>query len=195
MFSRSIATAVLSVFLFAGCASTGLMADSSSSIGSKTTPNLVDAGVVLLPVTDRALFTSTGVSLFVNDESGKQHALIGNMFGLPIPSNEGKGMKYYGAFNLPEGNYTFVSWRLIKTEGGPSEVPKEAMGFQVRKGEVIYLGNFNAIRPLAIGQFRDTFEADRLKFKEIFSWLKDKEIKNQSMKSTWWPLPDGKIPN
>nr|WP_315471690.1 hypothetical protein [uncultured Rhodoferax sp.] len=195
MFFRSIATALLSVSIFAGCASTGLMADSSSSIGSKTVPNLVDAGVVLLPVTDRALFTSTGVSLYVTDESGKQHALIGNMFALPIPSNEGKGMKYYGAFNLPAGSYTFVSWRLIKTEGGPSEAPKEAIGFQVRKGEVIYVGNFNAIRPLAVGQFRDTFEADRLKYQEIFSWLKDKEIKNQPMKSTWWPLPGGKIPN
>ena len=119
------------------------------------TPNFQEGGVLLLPVTDRALFTATGVAFTVVDSNGVERNLRVNDWGEKIEGGKVRGEKFFRGFTLPEGNYKFTSWRLIRTEGGDAKKPTEPLTFKINKGEVLYVGNFNAIRFLGNGQFRD----------------------------------------
>jgi len=169
-----------------GCVTTGLKNDA--------VPDLKEKGVLLLPVTDRALFTATGVSFVIMDSSGVRTTLNVKDWGFEIPPNDGKGKRFFGAFSLPPGNYKFMSWYLNRTEGGSAKEPNEPFVFTVNKGEVVYLGNFNAIRPLGTGQFRDRYVDDLKQFQFLYTWLVGLNINNYSMKSSWWTLPGGSEP-
>jgi len=94
-----------------------------------------------------------------------------------IEGGKVRGEKFFRGFTLPEGNYKFTSWRLIRIEGGDAKEPTEPLTFKINKGEVLYVGNFNAIRFLGNGQFRDNFAEDSEKFRSHYSWLASREIK------------------
>ena len=158
------------------------------------TPNFQEGGVILLPITDRALFTATGVVFTVVDSNGVERNLRVNDQGEKIEGGKVRGEKFFRGFTLPEGNYKFTSWRLIRTEGGDAKEPTEPLTFKINKGEVLYVGNFNAIRFLGNGLFRDNFAEDSEKFRLHYSWLASREIKKELVKSSWWPLPYGKDP-
>ena len=189
MLKKIIFLLALSAAILSGCVSV-----SSNNLRKDTAPDLKESALVLLPVTDRALFTATGVSFAVVDSNGGRHALTVDQWGSAIPTSDGRGSRYFGAFTLPAGEYKFVSWRLIETAGGAAAEPKEDMTFKLGKGDVVYLGNFNAIRPLASGQFRDRYEEDVKQYSAIYPWMKNQTVKNQQIKSTWWLLPGGKEP-
>ena len=163
----------------------------NGGISKYETPNFKEAGVLLLPAEDRALFVATGVLFTLVDSNGVKTVLRVNDWEEPINPSEGHGKKYFGAFSLPEGNYKLTAWRLIYTEGKPAKEPSEPLTFSINKGEVIYIGNFNAIRPIGNGQFRDKYSEDSKKFRSLYSWLTDRNIKKELVKSSWWPLPDG----
>ena len=109
--------------------------------------------MLLLPVTDRALFTATGVVFTVVDSNGVERNLRVNDWGEKIEGGKVRGEKFFRGFTLPEGNYKFTSWRLIRTKGGDAKEPTEPLTFKINKGEVLYVGNFNAIRFLEMVNF------------------------------------------
>lgn len=180
---RNFATALFLLPVLAGCASfTGLGGDSK--------PNLQEKGVLLLPVTDRALFTATGVVLSMVGDNGKREHFLVNRFETLIPPTDGRGSRYYAAVELAPGNYKFTSWSLFKTEGASAKEPKEPLAFTISTGEVLYVGNFNVIRFKANGQFRDRYAEDVEAFKKRLPWLAGLEIKSRPVSSIWWGTPD-----
>ena len=168
-----------------------LLASCATHIDSDVAPDLVENGVVLLPVTDRALFTATGVRFVVVSSTGKRHGLTANRLASTIPKNDGVGTIYLGAFSLPAGEYEFVSWSFIKTQGGIASKPEEKISFKLNKGDVLYLGNFNATRVLGSGQFRDNFDRDMRNYIAYYRWMKGLNVKRQQIKTAWWSLSSG----
>lgn len=180
---RTIATSLILAPVLAGCLST-------TGLRSDARPELKDTGVLLLPVTDRALFTATGATLFLVDEKGTRSWVRVNSFETPIPANDGRGSRFYAAVELPAGSYRFTSWSLIKTEGAAAKEPKEPLAFTIGKGEVLYVGNFNVIRVRATGQFRDRFAEDVQAFRKWYPWLEGMDIKSRPLAPTVWGTPD-----
>lgn len=174
------------ISLLTGCLTTGGQKD--------VAPDLKENGVILLPVTDRALFVATGASFVVSDLNGKRTTLTVKDWPDEIPHKEGIGKRFYGAFTLPPGEYKFLSWYLVRTEGGAAKEPNEPFTFKLNKGEVIYVGNFNAVRPLGAGQFRDRLVEDVKKFQSIYPWLNGSNVKQQLISGLWWTLPGGSEP-
>ena len=62
------------LFMLTGCSING-------GISMFETPNFQEGGVLLLPVTDRALFTATGVVFTVVDSNGVERNLRVNDWG------------------------------------------------------------------------------------------------------------------
>jgi hypothetical protein len=180
---RTIAAALLVLPVLAGCLST-------TSVRRDVRPELKETGLLLLPVTDRALFTATGVVLFFVDEKGTRSWARVNGYETPIPASDGRGSRFYAAVELPAGNYRFTSWSLIKTEGAAAKEPKEPLAFSISNGEVLYVGNFNVIRFRATGQFRDRYAEDVLAFKKWYPWLEGMDIKSRPLPPTVWGTPD-----
>jgi hypothetical protein len=187
MHKKIMALYFLFTLLLTGCLTT-------EGLQRNVEPNLKENGLILLPVTDRALFTATGASFVVSDLNGKRTTLTVKDWPEEIPQKDGKGKRFYGAFTLPPGEYKFLSWYLVKTEGSSAKEPNEPFTFRLNKGEVIYVGNFNAIRPLGTGQFRDRFAEDVKKFQSIYPWLNDLNVKQQLITGSWWTLPGGTEP-
>lgn len=178
---------IIAIFFLTGCLATG-------GLNKDVAPDLKESGVLLLPVTDRALFTATGASFVVADSNGKRTTLNVRDWPEEISPQEGKGKKFYGAFTLPPGEYKFLSWQLIKTEGGSAKEPNEPLAFKLNKGEVLYVGNFNTIRPLGTGQFRERSAEDIKRFQSIYSWLRGSNVRQELISSSWWTLPGGTEP-
>jgi hypothetical protein len=176
---------MLVIVLLAGCA---------THVKSDVAPDLVENGVVLLPVTDRALFTATGVRFFVVSSTGKSHLLTANRLGSTIPKNDGMGTIYLSAFSLPAEEYEFVSWSFIQTQGGVASKPEKKISFKLNKGDVLYLGNFNAIRVLGSGQFRDNFDHDMREYIASYRWMEGLHVKREQIKTAWWSLSSGYEP-
>ena len=172
--------------LLTGCATTGVRPD--------VAPDLKESALLLFPVTDRALFTATGVSFMAISLNGERHLLTVNKWPQDIPKNEGRGKRFFGVFTLPPGEYKLVYWYLIQTEGGAAPEPKDPFIFKLNKSDVVYIGNFNVIRILDNGQFRDRFDEDVKQYISLFPWLKNFTIKHEQLKSIWWPLPGGEDP-
>ena len=183
---KSTLPLILSISILAGCATT--------SVSRDTPPNIQENGVLLLPVTDRALFTATGVSFTAIDSKGGKHSLTVNEWAEEIPKNDGKGRRFYGTFILPPGEYELTSWGLFRTASMAAERPKEPFKVKLNSGEALYIGNFNAIRPLGTGQFRDNFTKDMEHYRNLFPWLKNVSTKQEQAKSVWWTLPGGTTP-
>lgn len=183
---KSIHPFILSIAILAGCATTSASRD--------TPPNLQENGILLLPVTDRALFAATGVSFTAIDLKGGEHSLTANEWAEEIPKSDGKGRRFYGTFILPPGEYELTSWGLFRTASMAAERPKEPFKVKLSSGEALYIGNFNAIRPLGTGQFRDNFTKDLEHYRSLFPWLKNVRTKQEQAKSVWWTLPGGTTP-
>ncbi len=149
---------------------------------------------MLLPVTDRALFTATGVRFIVISSTGRRHVLTTKRWSSEIPKNNGMGRIYWGAFSLPAGEYEFISWSFINTEGDAASKPQEKISFKLNRGDVLYLGNFNAIRVLGSSQFRDRFIQDMQEYLTLYRWMQGLNVKHEQMNETWWSLPGGKDP-
>lgn len=161
----------------------------ASGISRYSTPDLNEKGVVLLSVTDRGLFASTGVSFSVNHNNIEERLRV-NSYPITLPTQT-KVKKFFGAFELPEGNYKFTSYRFIQTEGDSIKEPSEPLTFTVKKGEVIYIGNFDVTRFLESGIFRDNYNEDITKFKSVYAWLNELNVKKELIKSVWWSSPEG----
>jgi len=170
--------------LLMGCVTTGVQ--------KNVAPDLKENGLLLLPVTDRALFTATGVSFLVIDSQGTRKILNVKEWAEKIPPNDGMGKRFFGAFVLPPGEYKLSYWFLNQTEGGSSNEPKEPFTFKLNKGDVIYIGNFNTIRLRGTGQFRDRFAEDLTHYQSLYPWINNMSVRQEQMKSTWWLLPGGK---
>ena len=168
------------LFVLTGC---------TSSISRYLTPDLNEKGVILLSVTDRGLFASTGV-IFSVSNNDMEERLVVDGYPIRLPA-QAKVKKFFGAFALPEGNYKFTSYRFIQTKGEPVKEPRMPLTFTVKKGEVIYIGNFDVTRFLESGMFRDNYNEDIPKFKSVYSWLNGLNIKKELIKSVWWSSPEG----
>jgi hypothetical protein len=180
---RTLVTALILLPVLAGCTS-------FSGLRSDTKPDLKETGVLLLPVTDRALFTATGVTMHMVNDRGAREVVLVNSFDTVIPPDDGRGSRFYAAVQLPPGNYKFTSWSLIRTAGAAAKEPTEPLSFSIGKGEVLYVGNFNVIRFRSTGQFRDRYADDVKAFKKWFPWLDGMEIKSRPVPPTWWGTPD-----
>lgn len=186
MSAKTVSLIMFVAALLMGCATSGIQKDA--------TPDLKENGVLLLPVTDRALFTATGVSFLVVDSKGSRNILNVKEWPEEIPPTDGRGKRFFGAFTLPPGEYRFSYWFLNQTKGGAAKEPKEPITFKLNKGEIIYVGNFNAIRPLGTGQFRDRFSEDIKRYQSIYPWINGLSVRQEQTNPSWWPLPDGKEP-
>ncbi|MGQ0287224.1 hypothetical protein ACT2CV_08480 [Pasteurellaceae bacterium 22721_9_1] len=155
-------------------------------------PNLQEKGVLLLAVTDRALFTATGISFTIEDINNKKTVLVVNDWDELFSLKKRGVRKFFRAFELPEGNYKFTSWEFIRTQGKPAEKPKEPFEFSIKQGEVVYIGNFDAVRILGNGRFKNNYEEDSKAFQSLYSWLEQINIKKELLKPSEWLLPDGK---
>lgn len=181
MFRKLFLFPILLLSLLTGC---------TSRISRYSVPDLNEKGVVLLSVTDRGLFASTGVIFFVNTNEMKERLVVKD-FPITLPT-QAKVKKFFGAFALPEGNYKFTSYRFIQTAGEPIKEPSEPLTFTVKKGEVAYIGNFDVTRFLESGIFRDNYDEDVRKFKSEYAWLSSLNIKKELIKSVWWSSEEGK---
>jgi hypothetical protein len=159
----------------------------TTSVKPTETPDLAKNGVLLLPITDRALFVATGAQLLLLDQEGKRKVLTANDFETSIPQAEGKGNKYYSVFILQPGSYKLQGWALVKTQGGYKEPPSTPMEFSIKAGEVLYIGNFNVLRPIDTAQFRQAADVDIPKFKNLFPWLINQTIVTRPISGDWWP--------
>lgn len=178
------------LFLFPIMFLLSLLTGCTSSISKYSTPDLNEKGVVLLSVTDRGLFASTGVIFSVEANQAKERLAVEDF---PITlTTQAKVKKFFGAFALPEGNYKFTSYRFIQTAGEPIKEPNEPLTFTIKKGEVVYIGNFDVTRFLESGIFRDHYDEDIQKFKSEYSWLNGLNIKKELVKSVWWSSEEGK---
>lgn len=173
------------IFILTACSTT-------NGISKYGTANLQEKGVLLLPVTDRAVFNATGISFTVEDMNKKESILLVNDWDELFSSNKRGIQKFFRAFELPEGHYKFTSWKFIYTEGKPAKAPKDSLEFNIKKGEVIYIGNFDAIRLFGNGRFKDNYEEDSAAFQSLYSWLKGINIKKELMPPSEWLLPEGK---
>lgn len=181
---RALSAALLLVPFLSGCSSFYGLNDDAK-------PNLEEKGVLLIPVTDRALFTATGVAMTVTRDDGQSQKVVVLGKPTPIPSQDGMGYRFYAAVELVPGNYRFTSWALHRTEGGSAKEPKSPLQFTISKGEVLYVGNFNVLRILERGQFRDRYADDVEAFKAHMPWLKGIEVKSRPVPGTWWNKDGG----
>jgi hypothetical protein len=186
MFKKIFFLIAIALTLLTGCAT-----NSENRASPGFAPNLTDSGVIMLPVTDRALFTPYGVTFVLQDSKRKLYHINVDQWPQVIPVGEGRGARYYSAIVLPVGQYKIVFWSFNMVDG-LSDFPTEDMLFNVEKGGVSYLGNFNVIRFQEKGQFRDRFDEDMKQYMTIYPWLKDYTVKQQQMKSTWWEIPQKK---
>lgn len=178
------------LFLFPIIFVLSILSGCTSGISTYSKPDLNEKGVVLLSVIDRGLFASTGVIFSVESNQAKERLVVKDF---PITlSAQAKVKKFFGAFTLPEGNYKFTSYRFIQTAGEPIKEPNEPLTFTVKKGEVVYIGNFDVTRFLESGIFHDHYDEDIQKFKSVYSWLNGVNIKKELIKSSWWSSPEGK---
>ena len=129
------------------------------------------------------------VSFSVNHNNIEERLRV-DSYPITLPTQT-KVKKFFGAFELPEGNYKFTSYRFIRTEGDSIKEPSEPLTFTVKKGEVIYIGNFDVTRFLENGIFRDNYNEDITKFKSVYAWLNELNIKKELIKSVWRSSPEG----
>ncbi|MEG9481374.1 MULTISPECIES: hypothetical protein [Mannheimia] len=167
-----------------------LLTGCTNSISTFSAPDLNEKGIVLLSVTDRGLFASTGVIFSVEANQTKERLVVKD-FPIALPT-QAKVKKFFGAFALPEGNYKFTSYRFIQTAGTPIKEPNEPLTFTVKKGEIVYIGNFDVTRFLESGIFRDKYDEDITTFKSEYSWLNGLNIKKELIQPVWWSSEEGK---
>ena len=171
------------VAVLAGCA---------ANVSQDVAPDLSQNALLLLPVTDRARFATAGTVLVASNSSGADYRLSVSQWPNAMPPNDGQGTKFYGVFVLPPGEYKFISWYHIHTEFDAAKAPAQPFSFTLKKGDIVYLGNFNTIRTAATGQFRDGFEEDMKQYRSLYPWMKSINVKREQIKSTWWALPGGR---
>jgi hypothetical protein len=174
------------VALLASCASNNRVLSTNSFDFSSS------QGLVLISFDDRNLFGTSGMLLSVEDEKGVLHKLASSRHAEKINETSRSEISF-SALELKPGRYKVLEWELFRTENGISgQHPNEKFAFDVKSGEVTYIGDLKVIRVVGNGVFSDQFARDKAKFIKYFPFLKEANIVNRAINSSWWPMPGGK---
>lgn len=139
-----------------------------------------------MPVTDRALFVATGGVIKVRSSAEEETLLRSDAWEEPIKASDGKGNKFYSAHPLAPGNYEATGWGLVKTEGGIRKKIGIPFAFEIKAGQVVYVGNLNIVRPIDNAQFRQDFEVDLQKYRSLYAWMKNADVKHSAAGGEWF---------
>ncbi len=177
---------VIFTTLVTGCASDNRVL-SVSSFDSNN-----GKGLVLISFDDRNLFGTSGMSMTVEDEKGDRRRLVNGRH--PEKINETSPSEIsFSALELKPGRYKVIEWVLYRTEGGSSGPhPTKQFAFDVKSGEVAYIGDLKVIRVVGNWIISDQHARDKPKFMKYFPFLKEATIVNKAINSGWWPMPGGK---
>lgn len=200
---NKISLIVVVLIAVCGCATKNINKEFSFSDNNQT-------GLVIGSVTQDwkkgANWANTFYYIESNDESNKQYRIevrkerMGG-FGYGYQASEFPDMNgRIFAIELPVGTYSLYSWRVKNGTGAyinPKE-PPPAISFEVKHGEVLYLGNVHmhmdtgknfvgfSITAGALPEIKNKSERDLAAFRKNFPNLNDKKINIYPIKAGYW---------
>lgn len=176
---HKLATAIISLILLSGCASNYTKAnriDENKSLSSNqaTIVGFISEGYLTQP---------HGLYVFIEQKSNapeEKPALISlETIGQKdeVPSNNILGNAF--AYQVPAGNYEITNW-LYYYYNGSSKEPKKPVTFNVKPGEIIYIGNIHGNALTMCLSNTNKYEEYKAKIASLHPELRNANIINKS---------------